>query len=106
LFVPVAFNLAETTRMIKTAKGIRQHDLAAKVFDFPFITDGGDLENLIDAEEGFPQQRMEPRLTDGKIENIVKVDKGEKLDSALTRQETIERSKNEVVTRGRLIRLL
>ncbi len=44
VFAPVAFDLAETTRMIEIAKGIRQHNAASQVFDIQFISDGGDLE--------------------------------------------------------------
>jgi hypothetical protein len=95
LFAPVAFDLAETTRMIEIAKGIRRHKAASEVFDIQFISDGGDLEHLIE-EEGFPLKRMEPRLTEQKIEHIGKVDKGEKIGHAFTRKEMIERVTNEL----------
>jgi UDP:flavonoid glycosyltransferase YjiC (YdhE family) len=95
LFAPVAFNLAETTRMIEIAKGIRESKTACEAFEVQFISDGGDLERLIE-EEGFPLKRMEPRLTSEKIEHIGKVDKGEKIGPALSRQEMIARIENEV----------
>lgn len=95
LFAPVAFNLAETTRMIEIAKGIRRHEAAGKLFDIQFISDGGDLEHLIE-EEGFALKRMEPRLTREKIEHIGKVDKGEKFAPAFTKMEVLERIDNEV----------
>ncbi|MCO5245675.1 MAG: hypothetical protein M9927_17975 [Anaerolineae bacterium] len=95
LFAPVAFNLAETTRMIEIAKGIRNHAVAREAFDIQFISDGGELEHLIE-EEGFALKRMEPRLTPEKIERIGKVDKGEKIGAALSKQEMITRVENEV----------
>jgi UDP:flavonoid glycosyltransferase YjiC (YdhE family) len=95
LFAPVAFNMAETTRMIEIAKGIRNSKAASNAFEMQFISDGGDLERLIEQED-FPLKRMEPRLTPGKIEHISKVDKGEKIGTALSRQELITRIENEV----------
>jgi UDP:flavonoid glycosyltransferase YjiC (YdhE family) len=95
LFAPVAYNLAETTRALEIAKGIRNHEAACQVFDIQFISDGGNFEHLIE-KEGFPLKRMEPRLTEEKIEFIYKVDKGEKFAPAFTRQEMIERLENEV----------
>jgi hypothetical protein len=68
IFAPAAFNLAETTRMIEIAKGIAAHEAASKLFEIRFISDGGDFERLIEGQ-GFPLQRMEPRLTKEKIEH-------------------------------------
>jgi UDP:flavonoid glycosyltransferase YjiC (YdhE family) len=95
LFAPAAFDLAETTRMLEIAKGIQRHEKACHVFDIQFISDGGSLEALIE-KEGFPLKRMEPRLTEEKIELIGKVDKGEKFTPAFSRQEMIERINNEM----------
>jgi UDP:flavonoid glycosyltransferase YjiC (YdhE family) len=95
LFAPVTFDLAETTRMIEIARGINNHPQASQVFDIQFISNGGDLENLIE-HEGFPLQRMEPRLTPEKIEHIGKVDKGEKIGSAMSPEELIALIDNEV----------
>ncbi|HUI88918.1 MAG TPA: nucleotide disphospho-sugar-binding domain-containing protein [Anaerolineales bacterium] len=95
LFAPVTFDLAETTRMIEIAKGILQHELASKVFDIQFISNGGDLEHLIE-EEGFPLKRLEPRLTQEKIEFIGAVDKGETFAPAFTQKEIIPMIENEV----------
>src|SRR5574338_33379 len=95
LFAPVAFNMAETTRMIEIAKGIRSSAAANNAFEIQFISDGGELEHLIE-EEGFALNRMEPRLTPEKIEHIGKIDKGEKIGAALSRQEMIDRIENEV----------
>lgn len=61
LFAPAAFNLPETTCMIEIAKGVANHDTGSKIFEIQFISDGGDFERLIQ-EEGFPLQRMKPRL--------------------------------------------
>lgn len=69
LFAPCAFNLAETSRMVEIAKGVRQHPQASQVFDIHFISDGGDFENLIE-KHGFSLTRLEPRLTPEKIELI------------------------------------
>lgn len=88
LFAPVTFDLAETTRMIEIAKGISNHPAACQVFDIQFISNGGDLEHLIE-EQGFPLKRLEPRLTPEKIEFIGKVDKGEKFSPAFTQREII-----------------
>ena len=33
LFAPCAFNLAETSRMVEIAKGVRHHPNASQVFD-------------------------------------------------------------------------
>jgi hypothetical protein len=95
LFAPAAFDLAETTRMIEIAKGIMRHKAASKVFDFQFISDGGDLEHLID-EEGFPLKRLEPRLTAEKIEYIAKMDKGEIFAPAFSQNEITEMITNEI----------
>ncbi len=96
LFAPAAFDLAETTRMIEIAEGIRRHEKACDIFDIQFISNGGDLEHLIE-EEGFPLKRVGPRLTQEKIEFIGKVDKGETFAPAFTRQEMIELIENEVI---------
>jgi UDP:flavonoid glycosyltransferase YjiC (YdhE family) len=87
LFAPAAFDLAETTRMIEVAKGVRRHPDAGRIFEIRFITDGGDLERLIE-EEGFPLKRLEPRLTLEKIEFIGKVDRGETFAPAFSEAET------------------
>ncbi|MGA3093671.1 MAG: hypothetical protein ABSD75_34240 [Terriglobales bacterium] len=95
LFAPAAFNLAETTRMLEIAKGVRNHDTASKTFEIQFISDGGDLERLIE-EEGFLLQRMSPRLTKEKIEHIAEVDRGERFAPAFSSSELFERVESEV----------
>jgi UDP:flavonoid glycosyltransferase YjiC (YdhE family) len=101
LFAPVTFDLAETTRMIEIAKGIVNHPIANQVFDIQFISNGGDLEHLIE-EEGFPLKRLEPRFTPEKIEFFGKVDKGEKFAPALSQTEMIAFIDNEVKYLGEL----
>jgi hypothetical protein len=95
LFAPVTFDLAETTRMIEIAKGIKNHPAASQVFDIQFISNGGDLEHLIE-EEGFPLKRLEPRFTPEKIEYFGKVDKGEIFAPAFSQKEMIALIDNEV----------
>src|SRR5512146_2527220 len=95
LFAPVTFDLAETTRMLEIAKGVRGHPQACKVFDIQFISNGGDLEHLIE-EEGFPLHRLEPRFTPDKIEFFGKVDKGEVFAPAFSDQEMVQLIQNEV----------
>lgn len=95
LFAPAAFNLAETSRMLEIAKGIRQHPRACKRFELAFISDGGEFEPLIE-KHGLPLTRMEPRLTEEKIEHIARVDRGEKFAPALSDAELAERVNNEI----------
>lgn len=95
LFAPVTFDLAETTRMIEIAKGIANHPLASQAFAIQFISNGGDLEHLIE-EQGFPLKRLEPRYTQEMIERLGKVDKGEKFAPALSQKEMIAMIDNEV----------
>ncbi len=95
LFAPVTFDLAETTRMIEIAKGVQAHPQASKAFDIQFISNGGDLERLIE-EEGFALHRLEPRFTPEKIEFFGKVDKGEVFAPAFTDEEMVQLIQNEV----------
>lgn len=95
LFAPCAFNLAETSRMVEIAKGIRRNTAANQVFDIHFISDGGDFESMIE-KHGFRLTRMSPRLTPEKIEHIAKVDRGEKFAPAFSDAEMTERVNNEI----------
>lgn len=94
LFAPMAFNLAETTRMLEIAKGVTQHEQANRIFNIQFISDGGEFEHLIE-EAGFPLKKMEPRLTPEKIEFIMKVDKGETFAPAFSQTELMNRIQQE-----------
>jgi UDP:flavonoid glycosyltransferase YjiC (YdhE family) len=96
LFAPLTFDLAETTRMLEIARAVRTSPLANQAFEVQFISNGGDLEQLVE-EAGFPLQRLEPRFTPQRIEHFGKVRKGEKLAPALTQQELIQLIENEVV---------
>ena len=62
LFAPCAYNLAETSRMIEIAKAVRVHPRASAAFDIGFISEGGAFERLIE-ENGFPVEKLEPRIT-------------------------------------------
>jgi hypothetical protein len=95
LFAPCPFNLAETSRMVEIAKGVRYHPMASQVFDVHFISDGGEFEQLIE-RHGFPLTRLEPRLTPEKIKHIAKVDRGETFVRAFTDAEMTERVESEV----------
>lgn len=95
LFAPCAYNLAETTRMIEVARGVRNHPQAAAVFDIQFISEGGQFEALIE-QAGFSIKKLEPRITQEKIDYAYKVDKGEVIGSAFTPDEFIEKIENEV----------
>lgn len=57
LFARVMFDLAGTTRMNEIAKGIRNHPAASQSFEIQPISNGGDLEHLIE-EAGFQHQRL------------------------------------------------
>lgn len=95
VFAPCAYNMAETTRMIEIAKGIRNHGEAVKMFHIQFISDGGNLEYLVE-KEGFPLKRMDPRLTEKQIQNIAKVDRGEKFSPALPLEVILQKIENEI----------
>lgn len=80
--------------MLEIALGVARDQVASKVFQSHFISDGGDFEPLIE-KHGFALTRMEPRLTPEKIEHIAKVDRGEKFTPAFTDAEMIQRVENE-----------
>ena len=80
--------------MVEIAKGVARNEEASRVFDVRFISDGGEFECLIE-KHGFDLTRMEPRLTDEKIEHIAKVDRGERFAPAFTDVEIGARVENE-----------
>ncbi|MFC1576951.1 nucleotide disphospho-sugar-binding domain-containing protein [Candidatus Omnitrophota bacterium] len=88
-FFPATWNLAETTRTIDVAKVCRQE------FNIFFASYGGQFEKLIE-DEGFTLTKLEPRLTQKKIDYLYKVDQGDVLGSFFSLQETRERVRNEV----------
>ncbi|MGE5223741.1 MAG: hypothetical protein ACM3PY_14985 [Omnitrophica WOR_2 bacterium] len=81
--------------MIEIAKGIRNHAAACEVFDLQFISNGGDFEHRVE-EEGFTLTRLEPRLTEEKIEHFAQVDRGEKFAPVLSQHELIAMIEHEV----------
>ncbi|MCA9951136.1 MAG: hypothetical protein KDE48_15910 [Anaerolineales bacterium] len=95
LFAPAAYNLAETTRMIEIAKGIRANESANKVFAIQFVSEGGKFEQLIEAE-GFPLKRIEPRITEEKIAHIIAVNDEEKFGTVYSKQEMIAKVDGDV----------
>ena len=101
LFAPAAFNLAETSRMVEIAKGVERNPEAAGVFEIQFISNGGEFERLIE-KHGFSLTRMEPRLTKEKIENIARIDRGEKFAPAVSDSEMIETVDRELALFGKL----
>jgi UDP:flavonoid glycosyltransferase YjiC (YdhE family) len=95
LFAPAAYSLAETTRMIEIAKGIRANESANAVFAIQFVSEGGKFEQLIE-DEGFPLKRIEPRISEEKIAQIFAVNDEEKLGTVYTKQEMIAKVKGDV----------
>ncbi|MGB9514255.1 MAG: nucleotide disphospho-sugar-binding domain-containing protein [Candidatus Acidiferrum sp.] len=81
--------------MVEIAKGVERHPEASRAFRIHFISDGGDFEGLIE-NHGFSLTRLEPRLTNEKIEHIARVDRGEKFAPAFTDREMIQRVENEI----------
>jgi hypothetical protein len=69
LFAPVVFDLAETTRMIEIATGIKNHPPACQVLITNSIATG--KSGTFDREEGFPKQKLEPRFSPQKIESYL-----------------------------------
>jgi UDP-N-acetylglucosamine:LPS N-acetylglucosamine transferase len=94
LFAPCAYNLAETSRMIEIAKAVRVHPRASAAFDIGFISEGGAFERLIE-ENGFPVEKLEPRITVEKIERTYKLDKGEAFGAAFSAAECIAKIEGE-----------
>ena len=74
VFAVAGYNLAETGRMIEIARSAKQ------LFDVRFISYGGQFERLIE-EEGFSLTRMEPRLTQEKLDRLRVVLSGETLNT-------------------------
>lgn len=69
LFLPITFNLAETTRAIVVANAIKDD------FHCHFASYDGVFESLIE-EAGFPLTRLQPRFTPQMIERIYAIDQG------------------------------
>jgi hypothetical protein len=95
LFAPCAYNLAETSRMIEIAKAVRTHPHASAAFEIRFISEGGAFEPLIE-ENGFVVEKLNPRITQEKIERVYKLDKGEAIGAAFSAAECIEKIEGEL----------
>ncbi len=70
IFAVAGYNLAETGRHIEIARACKS------LFDVIFLSYGGKFENLIE-QEGFFLKKMEPRLTEKKLERLRVVLSGE-----------------------------
>ena len=77
VFAPETINIAETTSMVEIAKAVREH------FHCIFVGSSDKFSHLI-TEAGFEFKRMEPWLTDAKIEHLLKVDRGESFADPFT----------------------
>jgi UDP:flavonoid glycosyltransferase YjiC (YdhE family) len=90
-FAVAGYNLAETGRMIEIARAAREH------FDVRFISYGGQFEQLIE-DESFPLTRMEPRLSQQKLDRLRVVLSGETLNTVgyFSAKELIPRVENEI----------
>jgi UDP:flavonoid glycosyltransferase YjiC (YdhE family) len=88
VFAPETINIAETTRMIEIAKAVREK------FHCAFFGYSDKFSNLI-TEAGFEFRRMEPWLTDEKIEHLWKVDRGESFADPFTGPELKRRVDGE-----------
>ena len=88
LFGVVGWNIAETTRMIEIAKGLRDYECH-------FFSYGGQYERLVE-QEGFTLHRLTPLEDDEKIELLWKVDRGEAFRQPWSKAEIRERITNEL----------
>jgi UDP:flavonoid glycosyltransferase YjiC (YdhE family) len=95
LFAPAAYSLAETTRMIEIAKGVREHPKASEVFEIQFISEGGKFEQLIQ-DNGFRLTTVEPRITEEKIAHIFAVNDEEKFAPVYSKQEMVRKVNADV----------
>jgi UDP:flavonoid glycosyltransferase YjiC (YdhE family) len=89
LFAPETINIAETTRMIEIARACRPH------FRCVFFGYSDRFSGLIE-QAGFEFRRMQPWLTDAKIEHLWKVDRLESFDDPFTEAELRARVKSEL----------
>ncbi len=89
LFAPETINLAETTRMIEIAQACRNK------FHCIFFGYSDKFSGLIE-QAGFEFRRMQPWLTDAKIEHLWKVDRMESFADPFTQAELQERVRSEL----------
>ena len=97
VFAVAGYNLAETGRMIEIAKAARPF------FRVRFLSYGGQFEELIE-EEGFALEKMEPRLTRRKLDQLRVVLSGETLNTVgyFSAAELAPRVENEIALFERL----
>jgi len=85
----VGWNIAETTRMIETAKLFRDR------YECHFFSYGGQFETLVE-EAGFTLHRLVPREGPEKIEHLWKIDRGESFKQPWTYGEVKQRLNEEI----------
>jgi len=91
IFAVAGYNLAETGRMLEIAKACKGK------FEIIFSSYGGQYEHFIE-EAGFELKRMEPRLTQQRLERLRVALSGETLNTVgyLTEKELLVRVPNEI----------
>ena len=89
LFAPETINLAETTRMIEIARACQRN------FHCIFFGYSDKFSGLIE-QAGFEFRRMQPWLTDAKIEHLWKVDRMESFADPFTQAELQTRVRSEL----------
>ena len=91
IFAVAGYNLAETGRMLEIAKASKGK------FEIIFISYGGQYEHFIE-EAGFELRKMEPRLTQKKLDRLRVILSGETLNTVgyLTEKELLVRVPNEI----------
>ncbi len=91
IFAVAGYNLAETGRMIEIAREAQGH------FSVMFASYGGQFEDLIE-QEGFELRKLQPRLTQEKLDRLRAILSGETLNTVgyLSTQELRARVPNEI----------
>jgi hypothetical protein len=91
IFAVAGYNLAETGRMLEIAKACKGK------FEIIFASYGGQYEHFIE-EAGFELKKMEPRLTQKRLDRLRVVLSGETLNTVgyLTEKELLVRVPNEI----------
>ncbi|MBP7687341.1 MAG: hypothetical protein KA765_05520 [Thermoflexales bacterium] len=89
IFVPETINIAETTRMIEIARACRPY------FHCVFFGYSDQFSGLIE-QAGFEFRRLQPWLTEAKIEHLWKVDRMESFQDPFTEEELRARVRSEL----------
>lgn len=90
LFAPETINLAETTRMIETAKEVRKR--GAKCLFIAYSTKFSHLIELADFEVVY----LEPKTTEEMARNIIRFDQLKTFKNPFSKELMLERVKNEI----------